>query len=65
MFIVKSISEFVHGVSYVCNENGIFTDYDLIDNDVELTRLNYKLESYFTLIMNLVLTIAYIGLMKN
>ena len=40
MFIVKSISEFVHGVSCVCNENGIFTDYDLIDNDVELTRLN-------------------------
>ena len=40
MFIVKLMNEFVHGVLWVCDEDGISTNYDLIDKDVELTRLN-------------------------
>ena len=35
MFIVKLMNEFVHGVLWVCDEDGISTNYDLIDKDVE------------------------------
>ena len=47
MFIVKLTNEFVHGVLWVCDEDGISTNYDLIDEDVELTRLNEETRKLF------------------
>ena len=47
MFIVKLMNEFVHGVLWVCDEDGISTNYDLIDEDVELTRLNEETRKLF------------------
>ena len=47
MFIVKLMNEFVHGVLWVCDEDGIPTNYDLIDEDVELTRLNEETRKLF------------------
>ena len=47
MFIVKLMNEFVHGVLWVCDEECISTNYDLIDEDVELTRLNEETRKLF------------------
>ena len=47
MFIVKLMNEFVHGVLWVCDEDGISTNYDLIDKDVELTKLNEETRKLF------------------
>ena len=47
MFIVKLMNEFVHGVLWVCDEDGISTDYDLIDKDEELTKLNEETRKLF------------------
>jgi RNA polymerase-binding transcription factor DksA len=47
MFIVKLMNEFVHGVLWVCDEDGISTNYDLIDNDKELAKLNEETRKLF------------------
>ena len=47
MFIVKLMNEFVHGVLWVCVEDGISTNYDLINKDVELTKLNEETRKLF------------------
>lgn len=47
MFIVKLMNEFVHGVLWVCDEDGISTNYDLIDKDDELTKLNEETRKLF------------------
>ena len=44
MFIVKLMNEFVHGVLWVCDEDGISTNYDLIDKDEESRKL---FDSYY------------------
>lgn len=47
MFIVKLMNEFVHGVLWVCDDDGISTNYDLIDKDEELTKLNEETRKLF------------------
>ena len=47
MFIVKLMNEFVHDVLWVSDEDGISTNYDLIDTDVELTKLNEETRKLF------------------
>ena len=47
MFIVKLMNEFVHGVLWVCDEDDISTNYDLIDKDEELTKLNEETRKLF------------------
>ena len=47
MFVAKLMNEFVRSVLWVCDEDGISTNYDLIDKDVELTRLNEETRKLF------------------
>ena len=47
MFIVKLMNEFIHGAIWVCDEDGISTNYDLIDKDVELAKLNEETRKLF------------------
>lgn len=47
MFIVKLMNEFVHGVLWVCDEDGISTNYDLVDEDLELIKLNEETRLLF------------------
>ena len=47
MSIVKLMNEFLHGVLWVCDEEGISTDYDLIDKDLELKKLNEETRKLF------------------
>ena len=47
MFIVKLMNEFIHGVLWVCDEDGISTNYDLIDKDEELAKLNDETRKLF------------------
>ena len=47
MFIVKLMNEFMHGIIWVCDEDGCSTDYDLIDEDVELIKLNDETAELF------------------
>ena len=47
MFIVKLMNEFFHGVIWVCDEDDISTNYDLLDEDVELTKLNEETRKLF------------------
>jgi hypothetical protein len=47
MFIVKLMNEFVHGVLWVCDEDGISTNYDYIDKDLELIKLNEETRKLF------------------
>lgn len=47
MYIVKLMNEFVHGILWVCDEDGVSTNYDLIDKDLELIRLNEETRELF------------------
>ncbi len=47
MFIVKLMNEFLHGVLWVCDDDDISTNYDLIYNDEELTKLNEETSNLF------------------
>ena len=47
MYVVKLMNEFIHGILWVCDEEGISTNYDLIDKDLELIKLNEETRELF------------------
>ena len=47
MYKIKIMNEFMHGAIWVCDEEGISINYELIDNDIELQELNKKTEELF------------------
>ena len=47
MYKIKIKNEFMHGAIWVCDEDGISINYELIDNDEELQELNKKTEELF------------------
>ncbi len=47
MIKVKLMNEFIHGILWVCDDDGISTNYDLIDNDLVLIELNEETRKLF------------------
>lgn len=47
MYKIKIKNEYMHGAIWVCDEDGISINYELIDNDAELQELNKKTEELF------------------
>lgn len=47
MYTIKLANEFMHGAIWVYDEEGISTDYSLIDDDAELQKLNKKTEDLY------------------
>lgn len=47
MYKIMIKNEFMHGAIWVFDDDGISTDYKLIDDDIELQELNKKTEELF------------------